>query len=217
MEKKEYLNEEKYQNTSKKLFLTGVGIITFGLVITLIIIITNIDFGPKVSKEELQQQLAQLKPTLENRYNELESKGFDESWDYKDEEGYEMHLIDTALDPHYKKCEFSSRYTDNDTTREYCKIKAQIYEFDNPKNDGGIFFNISQSLMILLPCLGFGLMLIITAKRREIAAYSVQQVMPITKEGMEKMTPTISNALGNIGKEIAKGVKEGLKEEEEKK
>ena len=36
-----------------------------------------------------------------------------------------MFLIDTALDPHYEKCENSSRYTDNDTTREYQKSRRQ--------------------------------------------------------------------------------------------
>lgn len=46
--------------------------------------------------------------------------------------------------------------------------------------------------------------------RREITAYTVQQTMPIAKEGIEEMAPTIGNAAG----EIAKGIKKGLKEEE---
>lgn len=46
--------------------------------------------------------------------------------------------------------------------------------------------------------------------RREITAYTVQQTMPIAKEGIEEMAPVIGNAAG----EIAKGIKKGLNEEE---
>ena len=210
MENKKYLNEEQYQKTSKKLFSIGVGIIIFGVVVAAIMAITKIDFGPKVSKEELQQELAQLKPALQQRYDELESKGFDESWDYKDEEGYEMALIDIALDPSNSTCEHSSRYSDNDTTREYCEVKAQIYELDKPKMNGGSLFIIVPSLMVLMPCLAIGSMLILTSKRREVNAFIVQQSMPIAKEGIEKMAPSA----GVAAKEIAKGIKEGLKDEE---
>lgn len=35
--------------------------------------------------------------------------------------------------------------------------------------------------------------------------------MPLTKEGIEKMAPTVGNAVGSIGKEIAKGIAEGIK------
>ena len=48
--------------------------------------------------------------------------------------------------------------------------------------------------------------------RREIAAYTTQQVMPVAKEGIEKMTPTVGNAVGSISKEIAKGIREGINE-----
>lgn len=210
MENKKYLDEEKYQKTSKKLFSIGVSIIILGLVVAAIIIITKIDFGPKASKEELQQQLAQLKPSLRKRYDELESNGFNESWDYKDEEGYEMTLIDIALDPTYDTCEDSSLYSDNDTTREYCQVKAQLYKFDTPNDD--LLFIIVPSLIVLMPCFAFGAMFILTAKRREITAFTAQQVMPVAKEGIEKMAPTA----GVTAKEIAKGIKKGLKDEEEK-
>lgn len=209
MKQNEYLNEERYQKTSKRLLSIGVGLIIFGVAVAAIMAITKIDFGPKVSKEELQQELAQLKPTLQQRYDELDSKGFDESWDYKDEEGYEMALIDIALDPTYSTCEHSSRYSDNDTTREYCEVKAQIYEFDRPQMPGGIFSIIVPSLTLLMPCLAFGVMLVLTAKRREVIAFTAQQVMPVAKEGMEKMAPTA----GVVAKEISKGIKEGLKDD----
>ena len=66
------------------------------------------------------------------------------------------------------------------------------------------------------------------AKRREILAFATQQTMPIAKEGMEKMAPTIGKvgktivkdmapAYGEIAKEISKGIKDGLKENKDTK
>mgnify|MGYP003311132935 CR=1 FL=1 len=50
----------------------------------------------------------------------------------------------------------------------------------------------------------------VVANQRQIMAYQVQQGMPIAQEGMEKMSPTMENA----AKEIAKGIKEGLSDDE---
>ena len=44
--------------------------------------------------------------------------------------------------------------------------------------------------------------------RREITAFTVQQTMPVAQEGIEKMAPTV----GSAAKEIAKGIKEGINE-----
>ena len=59
-------------------------------------------------------------------------------------------------------------------------------------------------------CAGFGLTLFIMANQRKISAYMAQQQMPVAKEGIEKMAPSV----GVAAKEIAKGVKEGLKDED---
>ena len=74
---------------------------------------------------------------------------------------------------------------------------------------------------------GFGITLIgcmlrfIVGNRRNIMAYQMQQVMPIAQEGMEKMTPTLKNitnemapSYGTVAKEIAKGIKAGMADEE---
>lgn len=65
--------------------------------------------------------------------------------------------------------------------------------------------------------IGFGLIavgggMIFMAHRREIMAYTTQQVMPVAQEGIEKMTPTVGKAVGSIGKELAKGINEGINE-----
>ena len=79
----------------------------------------------------------------------------------------------------------------------------------------------------------------LTTKRRQIIAYHTQQVMPVAKEGIEKIAPTIGKVgasiakemtstykdiakemtpvYGDIAKEISKGIKEGLKDNEKNK
>lgn len=57
----------------------------------------------------------------------------------------------------------------------------------------------------------FPLIIFTVAFKREMTAFSAQQVMPVAQEGVEKMAPTVGKAAG----EIAKGVKEGLKDDEE--
>ena len=47
--------------------------------------------------------------------------------------------------------------------------------------------------------------------RREITAYGAQQMMPIAKEGIEKITPTVANAAGSIAESISKGIENGKK------
>lgn len=50
--------------------------------------------------------------------------------------------------------------------------------------------------------------IMIIAHRREITAFTTQQVIPVAKEGISEIAPTIGNAAG----EIAKGIKEGINE-----
>lgn len=59
-------------------------------------------------------------------------------------------------------------------------------------------------------CAGVGFTLFTIANQRKITAYMAQQQIPIAKEGIEKMAPSV----GTAAKEIAKGVKEGLKDED---
>ena len=60
---------------------------------------------------------------------------------------------------------------------------------------------------------GIGAIIMIMAHRREITAFTTQQVMPVAKEGINEMAPTIGNAVGEIAKGIKKGLNEADKEE----
>lgn len=71
----------------------------------------------------------------------------------------------------------------------------------------GGFLNIIGFALIIA---GGAVMFI--AHRREITAYTTQQVMPVAQEGIEKITPTVANAAGSIAQSISKGIQEGKNE-----
>ena len=83
------------------------------------------------------------------------------------------------------------------------------------------FFAVGSFMSVFsfaIVCVG-GMMLFIS-HRREITAYTTQQVMPIAKEGVEEMTPVakkaaeeMAPAAGKVAEEEAKGIKKGLKDE----
>ena len=64
-------------------------------------------------------------------------------------------------------------------------------------------------LAILATVMEFGFIYAV-ANGREINSFYSQQQIPVAKEGIEKMAP----AVGNAAEEIARGIKEGLKDEE---
>lgn len=57
--------------------------------------------------------------------------------------------------------------------------------------------------------LGFGSQAKLIGNARSITAYFTQQQMPIAKEGIKEIAPSV----GKVAEEITKGIKEGLKDE----
>lgn len=111
-----------------------------------------------------------------------------------------------------------------------------INDFNSMGNDGinidvsgvqntnsGIFGNIGLfAIGSFMLTIGFGLTIaggiaMFVAHRREITAYTTQQVMPIAQEGIQKMAPTVGSAMGTIGRELAKGIREGINEADKEK
>ena len=56
-----------------------------------------------------------------------------------------------------------------------------------------------------------GVMLFIGYKR-EIHAFTTQQAMPVVKETVNDITPTVASSAGSIAKEVSKGLAEGKEE-----
>lgn len=175
--------------------------------------------------DKLEEQVNQIdseinnlemeKNRLQNEKSKIfqEDRGFSDRYYSKDEEVSQKQLeidnktkekdkLETSIDKYDSELwELTSGYND---TKDYIangrnKIEASKY----------VPLYFIGGFIILVSC-GIALWLFIFSKRREIVAFTTQQVMPVAKEGIDEMAPTIGNAVG----EIAKGIKNGLKEED---
>ena len=197
MSENKYLNEEKYKKAEKSISLVAIFVLVIGLCIGGFLIYKG-TAKPSTSKIE------DLKVSLENKKIELESKGikYNEFAKYSDGEEYDLYVITKALDPSFSYCKFDE-FKNNTLTKEYCTAKNSTSNFAGRSS---VMFG---AFICIATCMISGFIFFI-AKRRHILAFSAQQVMPVAKEGINEMAPTI----GNVAGQIAKGVKEGLKDED---
>lgn len=91
------------------------------------------------------------------------------------------------------------------------------------RNSLGMFLIIPGIFVTAVGCMiRFGI-----GNQREIMAYHLQQTMPLAQEGIEKMTPTMvetgktiakemAPVYGEVAKEVAHGIKEGMGNESKK-
>lgn len=143
-----------------------------------------------------------------------------------DGEASSISVINKALDESFNHCKFDEA-KNNKYTSKYCSLKLQIEDFDgfNKTFDSAKYvpFYIIGAFIIIASSMIAGAIYMIT-KRREIAAFTIQQTMPLAQEGIEKMAPTVGKAgasivkemapvYGDIAKQISKGIKEGLKDD----
>ncbi len=235
MEKKELLNEENYQNTKNKISKIAFIIIGIGVLIGLSLIGTGIYKNAKINERYSEKNIAKVEKQIEDeranlvaRQKELADKGvtYDRSADYTDGDAYEYKLIYNVLDPSFDRCSFDE-YSENKVTKKYCALQKELDEISNDFNKSfdshdSVPFFIFGVFVIIASCMIGGFVFTIS-KRREMLAFSMQQVMPVAQEGLEKMEPTISEvgsrmmkkmapAYGDMAKEISKGIKEGLAE-----
>lgn len=84
------------------------------------------------------------------------------------------------------------------------------------KNSSIDYFNTEKLIAVILLVVGVALTILSLgdlfrhAFTRDITAYYAQQQMPLAQEGIEKIAPSV----GVAAKEIAKGIKEGIENEE---
>ena len=146
----------------------------------------------------------------------------------KDEDSIAINVIERVLSIEFNYCVGDTK--NNMYTSRYCSLVSQL----NDKSDfnkefdsyDSIPFYIIGGFIIIASCMFAG-SIYMTTKQREILAFHAQQVMPVAQEGIEKMAPTIGKAgasiakemapaYGEVAKEISKGIKEGLKSDDEK-
>lgn len=98
----------------------------------------------------------------------------------------------------------TAEFQKNGFSAKYYELDAQL---DKAESATPLF--MIGGFIIIASCMISG-SIFISTKRREILAYHAQQIRPVAQEGIEKMAPSA----GVAAKEIAKGIKEGLKDDE---
>lgn len=192
MDKNKYLNEEKYKKIEKKLLILSLIILVLGLSIGGFLIY-------KGTVKPSQSEINKLKNELEQKRQSLVDKGvtYDAFTEYTDGEAYDLKVITEALDPSFDHCDFNE-CKNNKITDDYCKVKNQMSEYAGVRSKMyGIFICISSCMI--------SLSIFLTAKRRMLLAFKVQQSMPIVKEGIDEIAPS----LGKVAKEVSKGIEDG--------
>ena len=183
----------------------------------------------EIKKLEREKTDVFMNGGFSDRYYEIEDKIEDLKESTKSDEN-SLGVIEDAFDESFDHCSFPEA-KNNTYTSKYCSLKNQVAnkdaeiadldlefsDFNKEFNsfDSIPFYMIGGFIIVASGMISFAIFMF--AKRREIMAFTAQQVMPVAQEGIEKMAPTVGNAMGTIGKEIAKGIKEGINEADENK
>lgn len=214
------LSEEKYQKTKSKVAIVAVVVLVIGLLIGGGLIATGVIKSMNAEKEaslnvrtaeeveaeidDVSDKLAKLKS---DQNIEFDTNGFSE----------EFYRIGNEIDKlQTKKSELTS---------ELFKINSGYYN-NNFKNKVVVAPFYMFGAFIIISSLMISGSIFMFTKRREMLAFSMQQVMPVATEGLEKVAPTVSKvgskmmkdmapAYGEVAEEIAKGIKNGTTDNEE--
>ena len=240
MKQNEYLNEERYQQTKGKITRAAFIVLLTGLLIGGFLIFTGINQHSESNKQKLaneREKLVVSKKTLEDKIKPVEDEikslerepfnGFNDAYYAREDRIEELEksiatdknsisVIDEALDESFPHCEFDGP-KNNYYTAEYCSLKNKV------NGDYNVVFYIFGGFIIFVSLM-ISSIIYMTAKRREMLAFGIQQTMPVAGEALEKIAPTIgkagasvakemSSAYGDIAREISKGIKEGLKDD----
>lgn len=122
-----------------------------------------------------------------------------------DDDSKSLDVINKVLDSSVNYCSFDE-YKNNTLTSKYCSLKNDL---DDNTND----FNKSFDSSKCIPFYMFGAFIIVAScmisfsvysfsKRREMMAFTTQQMNPIVKEQIESMGTSVGRAMANAAKEI---------------
>lgn len=225
MEKKELLNEENYEKTKKK--ITTISLII--LIIALLIGSTLIALGiikTNTSKKDAEKVNQERYNASEQRLKEIASEKESLNLQY-DAKNQECDSLDMSAKDWYSKVNqcrrdasaISSKITNLESeefklNNNYDKVEAKNY----------IPLSVFGGVIIFIGGM-ISLSIYLIAKKRDISAFAIQQSMPLAQEVIGKMAPTIGDAgktvidkvgpsIGNAAGSIAKGIKDGLKDED---
>lgn len=222
-EKEELLNEKKYQKTKSKISIVALIVFLIGVSIGGYLIGTGMKKSRELKEEQNHKAVVRTQNDIQKEINEINS---------------ELATLKAKENQEFKSNGFTEEYYKLESEIRNAEMKEANLQSEIWKINSG--YNSTQNKMELhkyIPYYMIGGFIIFTtlmisgfiytfAKRREIMAFTAQQVMPVAQEGIEKMAPTVGKAgkevmkdiapaIGEIAKEVAKGIKEA-KEDDDK-
>ena len=228
-----YLNEEKYQQGKKKLIKISKIILILGLLIGISLIVVgivkynNVRENSTNNTEEVTRTEEEIQNDIDNITAELNSLKAKKNQEFTNngfsEEYYRLETEISKKDQQLINLELEQ--AKNNST--YGDIVSGIFdakeEFEDSFNEGQALsksmpFYIGGGYIIFISLSTSGIIFFI-AKGRDIAAFTMQQTMPLAQEGAEKMTSTMKNiakemapVYGDIAREVSKGIEKGKKQ-----
>lgn len=236
MENKKYLTEENYEKGKKTILKIAITILVIGIVIGISLIvagilkinstsenssnnttITTIE-EDAMTEEEIDLKIAEIDNQINEINQNLNSLKAEKSQEFMangfSEKYYE---IDSEIETENKKI------SDLNQEKFILESEKQLtnngfiddFEEGGPENLASKGFGgmmIMGGVMILIFTALISGKLFMIYKRREILAFTAQQVIPVAQEGIDEMAP----AIGNVAKEISKGIASGKKDADEK-
>lgn len=231
MEKKEYLNEERYQRNKKKLQTIAMCILIIGILIGGCIIATGAIKTNEVKKEnekivkQIEQEYAAKTRSTEQIQNDIDT--LEQKIDTVDSEVKALQIEQNKI--FREDREFSDRYYEKGTEidnkrKERSKLNDQLYEYerelsavksgsieskkkseiyDKTKDEWQYRTLYAVGGMIIFMSFTISASIFMTSKRREIMAFQAQQVMPVAQEGVEKMAPSVAKVGKAVAEEMA--------------
>ena len=233
MENKKYLTEENYEKGKKTILKIAITILVIGIVIGISLIVAGIlkinstsensSNNTTIEEDAMTEEEIDLKiAEIDNQINEINQN---------------LNSLKAEKSQEFMANGFSEKYYEIDSEIETENKKISdlnqekfILESEKQLTNNGFIDDFEEGGPENLASKGFGgmmimggvMILIFTAlisgklfmiyKRREILAFTAQQVIPVAQEGIDEMAP----AIGNVAKEISKSIASGKKDADEK-
>ena len=239
MEKKEYLTEENYEKGKKTLAKIIKIVLTVGLSISLLLIIsgfiiiatsgnkendkettttTTTTYSSKVRSEaEINADITARTTKINELKKGLPSLKAQKDNEFRNSRGftekyYELEQKISDLEDEISKLESEKRAFERELSNRESDLEYEKNKQEFEEEFNSIGNDIEPEGLFKK---GIGGMLFLIYKKREITIFTTQQTMPIAQEGIEKLAPTIGDAAGSIAEGITKGIKKG-KEDSDK-
>lgn len=225
MEENKYLNERNYQRGKKKVMGLALIVFLLGLTIGGGLIVTGIMKTNSTKSEITQKEARRTESDIKADIADIESKIDAAELEIKSlrNEQQRIFMEDKGFSDRYYEKDAEIIVKENELSKlknSNSDLKDELWKIQSGYNDTKNSIESSK----YIPFYMFGAFIIIASsmmagsiymfgKRREIAAFTTQQVMPVAKEGINEMAPTIGNVAGEIAKGIHNGINESDKEE----